>query len=123
MDPTPQIAMFRLATAYYYSCAIYAIAKLGIADLIAQGTTHFEGLAARTGSNSGALRRVMRLLVTAGVFTEDPSGNFALTELGECLRSMRSALMLFGGETQKAWIDLPICIQTGQSAFGSDPFA
>jgi hypothetical protein len=123
----PQLAMFRLATGYYYSCAIYAVVRLRIADLMATGLRHFEALAHETGCNAPALRRVLRLLITAGVFTEDDAGTFSLTALGDCLRegvpgSMRSAALLWGGETQKSWIDLEKCIRTGEPV-SADPFA
>src|SRR6516164_9362941 len=33
----PPLALFRMATGYYVSQAIYAVAKLGIADLLSDG--------------------------------------------------------------------------------------
>ena len=121
------LAVFRLATGYYYSCALYVAAKLGVADLIAQGRGGYEELADATETCAPALRRVLRLLVTAGVFTEDAAGNLSLTELGECLRaggseSMHAAVLLWGGPTQDAWGGLLTCVRTGQPAFGPDTF-
>ena len=54
------------------------------------------------------LKRVLRLLASVGVFTEEADGRFALTPIGACLRagvpgSMRAAALLFGGIAQQAW--------------------
>ncbi len=65
----------------------------------------------------------MRLLASAGVFEEREGGNFALTPLGECLRtdapgSMRAAVLLFAGEgMQESWKELEYCVRTGEPAF------
>jgi len=66
------------------------------------------------------------------VFTEQEDRCFALTPLGECLRtgvpgSMRSAALLFAGITQEAWRDLLYSVRTGEPAFhhvfGMDSFS
>jgi hypothetical protein len=75
---------------------------------------------------------VLRLLVTAGVLTEDDMGRFALTPIGDCLRagvpgSVRAAALLFGGITERAWGELLYSVETGEPAFrrifGKDSFA
>lgn len=65
----------------------------------------------------------MRLLASVGVFREEADGNFALTPVGECLRtgvpgSSRAMVMLFAGpRLQDSWKDLEYCVRTGQPAF------
>ena len=66
-DLPPPIALFRLATGYYVSCAIHAVARLGIADRLKDGPQSHEALAIATGTHAAALRRVLRLLASAGV--------------------------------------------------------
>jgi hypothetical protein len=76
--------------------------------------------------------RVMRLLASAGVFTEAENDNFALTPVGECLRtgvpgSSRAMVMLFAGNRiQESWKDLEYCVRTGEPAYRrrgvTDPF-
>jgi len=121
-----------MVTGYYISRAIYVAATLGIADLLAHGPQPSSTLAKATGTHAESLTRVLRLLASVGVFTEQDDRCFALTPLGECLRtgvpgSMRSAALLFAGITQEAWRDLLYSVRTGEPAFhhvfGMDSFS
>jgi len=119
----PPFALFRMVTGYYASRAIHVAAKLGIADLLAEGPRGCDELAEATGTHADSLRRLLRLLASAGVFIEEEDGQFALTPIGACLRSgvpgsMRAAALLFGGITQQAWGDLLHSVETGAPAFG-----
>jgi len=127
----PPMLLFQLATGFYLSRALYVAAKLGIADLLAEGPRPAAALAEATHTHASALARVLRLLVTAGVFAEETDGRFALTPVSQCLRSavpgsVRAAVMLFGGGAQNAWTDLLYCVETGEPAYRrrgeSDPF-
>ena len=131
-DLSPHSALYGMVTGYYVSQAIHVVARLGIADLVAEGARDAEALAEQTYSHASSLRRVLRLLVTAGLFTEDHDGHFASTPTGDLLRadvpgSMRAAALLFGGITQRAWGDLLHSVTTGEPAFrrifGMEPFA
>ena len=118
----PPMVMLRLATGFYVSSALYVAAKLGIADYMAKGPASATEIAEAAGVHAGALRRVMRLLVSAGVFTEDEAGKFALTTLGGYLQSgaqgsIRAGILLFGGMSQKAWSELLYCVETGKPGF------
>ena len=83
-------------------------------------------------THAPALRRVLRLLASAGVLEEQENGSFALTSVGEVLRadvpgSARAMVMLFGGvRIQDAWKELEYCVRTGEPAFRkrgiADPF-
>jgi len=128
----PPIALFRLATGFYVSSALYVAATLKIADFMADGPRGSAELAEAAGVHAGALHRVMRLLVSAGVFTEDDAGKFALTPIGACLRSdgpgsVHAGILLFGGLTQTAWGELLYSVETGKpgftKAYGKDSFA
>jgi O-methyltransferase domain/Dimerisation domain len=128
----PPLTLFRMVTGYYVSQALYVAAELGIADLLAEGPRHYGDLAKATATHAPSLNRVLRLLASAGVFTEEDNGHFALTPVGACLRtgvpgSMRAATLLFGGRTQRTWSELMHCVRTGEPAFprlwGTDPFS
>jgi len=128
----PPFALFRLISGFYVSRAIYVMARLGIADLLSDGPLDAEELGKRSKTNAPSLKRVLRLLVAAGVLTEDDEGRFALTPIGDCLRagapgSMRAAALLFGGITERAWGELLYSVETGEPAFrrvfGKDSFA
>ena len=128
----PQAVLYRLAVGHYVSRALGLVAKLGVADLLAAGPRGAEDLAAATGTHAGALRRVLRLVASVGILTENEDGRFELTPLGDCLRadspgSARAAVLLFAGErVQESWKDLEYCVRTGEPAFRkrgvSDPF-
>ncbi|HEY6420373.1 MAG TPA: methyltransferase [Candidatus Binataceae bacterium] len=129
----PSIALYEMAIGHYLSRALCLAVKLGIADQLKDVPRTYGELAKATGTHGPSLLRVMRLLASAGVFTEKENGNFALTPLGEFLRadvpgSMRASITLFAGEgIQDAWKDLEYCVQTGEPAFrrkspDADPF-
>jgi hypothetical protein len=68
MELPPPLALFRLATGYYVSRALWVVATLGIADLLAVSPRPVDELAEATGTHALSLRRVLRLLVSVGVF-------------------------------------------------------
>jgi SAM-dependent methyltransferase len=129
----PQVALYHLAIGHYVSHTLQLAAKLKLADLLGEGPRPAEDLAAATGTHAPSLTRVIRLLVTAGVFEEQANGAIALTALGQCLRtgvpgSAHAMVRLFAGERiQSNWNDLEYCVRTGQPAFRrrgvEDPFA
>jgi hypothetical protein len=132
-EQPPRRALFRMMMGHHVLQAIYAVAKLGIADLLGDGPRCPDELAKATGTSGVALRRLLRLLASVGVFTEEAGGEFALTPIGTCLRSgvpgsMRAVVLLFGrGIAQQAWGDLMHSLRTGEPAFshvfGMDLFA
>src|SRR5262245_44456128 len=129
---SPQAVLYQLATGHYVSRALALAAKLGLAELLKDGPRQAEALAAATAAHGPSLKRVMRLLASAGVFAEREDGSFALTPLSECLRpgvpgSARAMVLLFGGPgIQQAWSELEYCVRTGNPAFRlrgiEDPF-
>jgi hypothetical protein len=66
--------------------AIAIASDLGIADLVESEPQAAEALAARTGTNADALRRMMNALASIGVFIQDADGNYRNTELSATLR-------------------------------------
>jgi hypothetical protein len=95
--------MLQMIWGIHISRAVYVVAKLGIADLLADGPASSKELARATGTHQPSLYRVLRLLAALGVFDEIETGSFGLTVLGDRLRSntpagMRSwATLLVGG--------------------------
>jgi orsellinic acid C2-O-methyltransferase len=119
----PGLVLYQMSIGHYVSRALYLAAKLGLADLLGDGPRDYRELAVHTDTDAESLRRVMRLLASVGVFTEGDDGNFALTSLGEMLRSdvpgsMRTSVMLFAGiRIQDGWKELEYCVRTGNPAF------
>ncbi|NOT55387.1 MAG: methyltransferase domain-containing protein [Deltaproteobacteria bacterium] len=122
-DPPPFVALFQMVTGYYISQAIYVAAKLGIADRLTNGPRSSDELAHTTGAHAPSLHRLLRLLVSAGVFAEQEDGRFALTPIGSYLQtetpgSLRAVALQFTGPLhQQAWSALLHSVQTGETAF------
>lgn len=128
----PTMTLRRLVNGYQVTQAIHVATMLGIADLLADGPRNSDELAAATGAHSGALYRLLRALAGAGVFREEAGHQFALTELGNGLRSdvpdSLAGWPAFVGEPYhwQVWGDLLYSVQTGENAFhhvhGTDPW-
>ena len=78
--------LMRIATGFQLSACLYVAAKLNIADLIAQNGRSLEDLAASTGTNADALYRVLRALISIGIFAESQPRIIALSPGAEPLR-------------------------------------
>lgn len=106
------------------SHALYAAAKLGIADLLSDGARSVEELARATDTLAPFLYRLLRALAGVGVFEEHEDGRFAMTRLAEPLRSdaaggsVRGYALLVGQPfAQRPWEELLTTMRTGQTAF------
>ncbi len=119
---SPQESMNRMITGYWITQAIYAAAKLGIADLLKDGPRSAEQLASVTHVHAPSLYRLLRALASVGVFADDGANKFSLTPLAECLRSdlpgsQHAMAVMSGEEHYKAWGELLYSIQTGNTSF------
>lgn len=98
-------------------------AELGIADLLSNGPRTVAELATGSGTHAPSLHRALRALAGAGVFVETAPRTFALTPLGERLRtdadgSMRHMARLVGRpETHRTLASLDHSLRTGEPAF------
>ncbi len=119
----PQMLVYQISIGHFFSRALALAAKLRIADLLRDGPKTGAELGRRIDVHAPSLVRVMRLLVSVGVFAEREDGSFSLNPLSELLRtdmpgSMRSFVLLFAGVvTQDAWKELEYCVRTGEPAF------
>jgi hypothetical protein len=80
--------------------ALYAAAKLGVADLLKDGPQTSSALAGSLHVNESALYRLLRLLASQSVFEEQSPRTFANTELSHFLCTgvpVRFAPFLFSG--------------------------
>jgi hypothetical protein len=124
-DETPTVALRRLTNGYQVTQAIHVAAALGIADRLRDGPRDSDALAQETATHAPALHRVLRALASVGVLHEDGDGRFALTAIGECLRSDAAepvgAWAAFVGRPYhwQAWGALLHGVRTGESPFRS----
>jgi SAM-dependent methyltransferase len=100
---------------------VHVVATLRIADQIDAGTTGIAELATAAGADVESLHRVLRHLVSRGVFEEPSPGRFALNAPSRALldSSVRLGLDLdsFGGRMAHAWGSLLSAVRTGASAY------
>jgi SAM-dependent methyltransferase len=102
--------------------ALFAAAKLGIADLLNEGARSTADVAARLHVNDDALYRTLRFLAGQGVFYETAPRKFVNSPLSEWLRSdvagsVRSIVIYRGSPNHFApFADLLYSIETGAPA-------
>lgn len=115
-------ALAEMAAGYEITQALYVATKLGIAELLADGSRSVEELAHASGAHAPSLYRLLRALASLGVFAQEDDGRFRLTPLAELLRadvpgSMRAVILNLGGFGYRIWGDLLYSVQTGGNAF------
>jgi O-methyltransferase domain/Dimerisation domain len=115
--------LLRIVVGYRISQCIHAAVELRIPDLLACGPKTVDEVAAATAAHTESLYRLLRLLTGAGIFTEVASRQFALTQLGEGLRSdvpgslAALARLALGKSLWEPWGELVESLRTGRSAF------
>ena len=77
----------RLLDGFLTTQLLYVAAKLGVADVLADGPRTGAEVAEAVGADPELLTRVLRGLALEDVLEEQDGGRFALTEIGACLRS------------------------------------
>jgi hypothetical protein len=78
------------------SKAVHVAAELGVADALADGPLSADELGHRVGADPDALERLLRALITRGVFRQRRDGRYDLSALAETLRSDAPAPMAGG---------------------------
>ncbi|HEY7291746.1 MAG TPA: methyltransferase [Vicinamibacterales bacterium] len=119
----PHVQLIQMCAGGWVAAAVYGAAKLGIADHLATGPRSADELASATGTHPPTLYRFLRTLASFGVFTESDGQRFALTPLGEALKTgapgnARSTLIAFGGPAfWRTWEEIIYSLETGKPAF------
>ena len=114
-------AMMEMIIATWTSQAITVAAQLGVADALANGPLPIEELAARVGADADALRRLLRALISKGIFRHRRDGRYELNSLAGTLRSdapisMTWAAQFYGSaEQRERWTLLVDSVRTGNS--------
>lgn len=119
----PAARVLQLATAGWMSAAVSAAAALGVADELADGPRGVDEIAKAVDAHVPTLYRLLRTCADIGLFRELDGEVFALTELGDALRSdapgsMRNFAMWAGLPADRCtWSGLVTSVRTGTSAF------
>ena len=112
-----------MAAASWVSATVYAAAKLSLADHLASGARSAVELAGPTATHAPSLHRLMRTLAGLGILTERDGQRFALTSLGEALRtgapgSARATLLAFCQPAfWHSWEEMVYSLKTGKTGF------
>jgi hypothetical protein len=114
--------LLQMAMGSWVSQALYAAAKVRIADALSDGPKSCEAIAAATGTTPHSLSRLLRALCSLRVIAAAEDGRFVLTALGRPLQaegpgSLRAMVLTLGEIHDDAWGALTHCIRTGAPAF------
>ncbi|MDA0170910.1 acetylserotonin O-methyltransferase [Solirubrobacter taibaiensis] len=120
--PPAELKVLEIARGYQLSQALYAVAKLGVADALDAGPLTAEAIAETVDARAPELRRVLRALVAAGVFCELEDGRFESNDAAAALRArapggMRDVVVNFGEEMYQSFGELLHTVRTGETAF------
>ena len=119
----PHAQLVQMAMAHWVSHIVYVAAKLSVADHLANGAKLADELAGPTGTQAPALYRLMRTLAHLGILTEDDSHRFALTPLGDALKtgapgSARASILTLASDWMSRGLgQLLYSVETGKSGF------
>ncbi len=100
---------------------VHVVATLRIAEHMAAGSGEIDKLAAACGAERGSLARVLRHLVSKGLFEEPAPGRFALNDAARGLLDSGARLGLdldgIGGRMAHAWGTMLSAVRTGRPAY------
>ncbi len=120
-DQSDSYSLLHLIQGAVITQTISVAARLGIADVLADGPLPVEDIAARVGSHPGATHRILRALAGHGVFAVRPDGRYEHTPLSDKLRedapdSMRGFALLMNHPTLwEEWGHLSSTVETGEA--------
>lgn len=113
--------MMEMITNAWAAQAITAAADLGIADALANGPLTADELAAAVGADADAVSRLLRALISRGIFRQRRDGRFDLTPLADTLRSDAEvsvagfARFIGCPEHREHWSHLTGAVRTGRA--------
>jgi SAM-dependent methyltransferase len=121
-DLPPAFALRRLIFGHRLTEMIAVATRLGLADLLGDSAQTASELAAQLDANPNALHRLLRALASVGVVAAYEHDQYALTPIGQCLRSdapdsQRAWVLMESADFfQQSWADLGTAVRTGRSA-------
>ena len=119
----PHAQLVQMAMAHWVSHIVYVAADLSLADHLAKGPKTADELAGPTKTHAPSLYRLMRTLASLGIVAEDPTYRFALTPLGEALKSgapgaARATILTVASDWwTRGFEQLRYSLETGKSGF------
>lgn len=130
IDVSPREQLIERIRGFWISQVVHSVAQLGLADRLASGPRSSDDLAPEVGAHPEGLYRLLRGAISAGLVQEVSPRTFALTPMGQLLRSdvpgsMRDLSMgMCSPAHWLPWGQLTEAVRTHQSttksALGSD---
>jgi hypothetical protein len=123
MTPPP-MRLMQIGSLFWQSRILYVAVKLDIASILGDQKLSINDLAAKSSCHSDSLYRLLRMLISMGIFTEIEPGIIANNKTSafldeehpQCVRSM--ILMHNSPEMTKPWIeDMENGIRSGEIPF------
>jgi len=117
--PPPDAILMQMLFGALMQRSICVVARLGIADLLAEKPQTVTELAAKTDTHAPSLYRLLRTLASVGIFAETSNQKFELTPVAILLRSdipnsMRDIAIMMGEHwLWSAWGELMYSVKTG----------
>ena len=114
--------MLQLLSSLWVTRAVGTFARLGLADVMAQGIEDHAAIAAARGLVPDRVYRLLRALSTVGVVSEPERGRFVLTPLGRLLGaeasgSMRTTAIYLNDYFADMWVHLDDAMAGERTAF------
>jgi len=131
--PQPQETIMQAVFGFMASRALTVAAMLNVADALQNGPCYYVDLASTVGADQRSLHRLLRLLVSLGIFEETAPGTYGLNAAADLLRtdhpqSLRDmAVMITSPSHWLAWGEFDAAVRSGESgsrhAYGTDLFS
>ena len=121
--PPAAAKLMEITWGYWASQVLRQAAEMGLADRFAEGPREADEVCAEYGMHAPAFRRFLRSLTGIGILTEVAPRRYALTEMGEAMKSgaagaARSTIIcLIGDLVSPAWANLDYSLRTGETGF------
>lgn len=129
----PIETILRIGAGLWQSRALWAAARLRIADAIGDEPAAIEEVAEATGTRPDMVERLLNALAALGIFERNADGRYAHSDLSRLLRSdhpmSQRAFVdsVFGDEHYEGWGAIEQSVRTGATGFsrhyGTDVFA
>jgi hypothetical protein len=119
--PPPPVQMVQMLAGFQISQALYAAAKLGVPDVLADRPRTAAEVSAVLGSDRAATARLLRSLAGLGVFADAGDQGYDLTPLGRTLvsdasGSMRDLALMWMETHYQPFAGLYDTVRTGRPA-------
>ena len=99
-----KLRLTQLIGGYQVSAVIGAVARLGVADALAEAPATGAELATRLGAHELSLSRLLQATLDTGLFALGDDGRYSLTPLGDLLRSdVPGSLRRYAVVSTEAW--------------------